>query len=426
MRIFRVPNQARTTGGLTVCLLLALVAGATAQQSGDPQVPDAPSATRPVPQFPPTPPAKNLPPREPEEKPAAQEPAAEPVPIAVTDQAAPRTTPTSAPLPTTPSQEELFKVVKLVNFVLVPVTVKDDAGRLVDGLLPKDFQVMENGERQELKFFTSDPFPISAAIVFDLGLPDNAVHKIQQTFPALEGAFTQYDELSIYSYSSAVRRVSDFGALSQQLTAVFNQLKTERGRNAGPPVVGGPFGSGPTYNGAPVAGQGPIVITPTKESHVLNDALLQAAVDLGKRDRTRRKVILIVSDGRELGSRASYEDVLKVLLTNGITVFALAVDSAAIPVFNKLERLHLPRQGYNNILPKYTSATGGEVYTQFSQEAIEAAYSHALGDARNQYTLGYNSKAIAGGAYRTLEVRVARLNLKVISKDGFYPAPPAK
>ena len=44
---------------------------------------------------------------------------------------------------------------------------------------------------------------------------------------------------------------------------------------------------------------------------VLNDAMLRAAIDLGRREKARRRVIFIVSDGLEYGSRASYKDVLK-------------------------------------------------------------------------------------------------------------------
>ncbi len=31
---------------------------------------------------------------------------------------------------------------------------------MVDGLLPNDFSVFEDGKKQDLKFFTSDPFPL--------------------------------------------------------------------------------------------------------------------------------------------------------------------------------------------------------------------------------------------------------------------------
>ena len=72
------------------------------------------------------------------------------------------------------TRDDLYKIVTRVNFVLVPVTVKDTSGHMVDGLLPRDFNVFEDGKKQELKFFTSDPFPLSAAVVLDTGMPDTA------------------------------------------------------------------------------------------------------------------------------------------------------------------------------------------------------------------------------------------------------------
>ena len=67
-----------------------------------------------------------------------------------------------------------------------------------------------------------------------------------------------------------------------------------------------------------------------------NCRILLAARDLSKRDRTRRKIIFVISDGRELGSEASYVDTLKVLQTQNVIVYAVGVDSAAIPGYGKL------------------------------------------------------------------------------------------
>jgi VWFA-related protein len=326
------------------------------------------------------------------------------------------------------TRDDLYTFKVTTNFVLVPVTVKDDAGHLVDGLLPKDFSVFEDGRKEPLRFFTSDPFPLSAAIVLDTGMPDVALQKINQTYSALSGAFSPYDEVSLYTYSSTVSQVTDFSSVSQKLTAVLNQMKLERGRNNGVPVMNGPLGpQGPTVNGIPVERPGAQPnIAPPKDVRVLNDAILRAALDLGKRDRARRKIIFVISDGREYGSRVSYNDVLKVLLSREITVYAIGVESAAMPIYGKLQKLHLPHYGYGDILPKYSGATGGEVFTEFSRDNIELAYARATMDARNQYTLGYTTRATPSSAYRDIEVKVARPGLKVSAKSGYYPLPPVK
>ncbi len=324
------------------------------------------------------------------------------------------------------AQDQLFKLSVNVNQVMIPVRVTTDAGHLVDGLLSKDFSVYEDGKKQTLNYFTSDPFALSAAVVLDLGMPDVAVQKVSQTFSALEGAFSPYDEVSLYTYSSAVSRQTDFSTANRQLTATLNDLKTVRGRNNGPPVTSGPLGpQGPTINGNPVDPSVPRVSTPPKESHVLNDAILAAALDLSKREKTRRKVIFVISDGREARSTASYRDVLKVLLSNGIAVYGVGVEGAALPGFKQLGKIHLPYMGYTDLLPKYASATAGEVFTDFSSTSMEDAYARAMGEARNQYTVGYASRLTPSSTKREIEVRVARPDVKVYAKDGYYPLPVA-
>jgi VWFA-related protein len=151
-------------------------------------------------------------------------------------------------------------------------------------------------------------------------------------------------------------------------------------------------------------------------------------MDLSKRERTRRKVIFVISDGRERGSAASYSDVLHVLQLQGIQVKAVVLDMGALPVYKQVEKLpHVFRQGYSDILPRYTSATGGgSVFTELSRNSIEQAYAQITSEARNQYTLGYSPKAVAGAsAFRSIEVLVHRKSLDVYAKAGYYPIPSA-
>ena len=326
-----------------------------------------------------------------------------------------------------PGQEQLYKIRVPVNQVLIPVRVLDSDGRPLEGLLSKDFTVLEDNIQQKLNFFTSDPFTLSAAVVIDTGMADVAVQKINETYSALEGAFSRYDEVSVYTFSSTYSQVADFAAAGRELTATLNQLKTVKGRNNGPPVTSGPLGpGGPMVNGYPLDPGAPTVYTPPKETHVLNDAILAAARDLSKRDRSRRKIIFVISNGREWGSRASYKDVLKVLLANGILVYGIGVEEAAIPGYSRLSRFHLPKMGYTDLLPKYANATGGEVTNDYHRNAIEAAYVQAIGDARNLYTLGYTTRVTPSSTYREVEVRVDLPNVKVFAKAGYYPLPPVR
>ena len=410
------------------------------QSQKDQGVPDAPSAVQP--------------PAPPPESPLPAAPGNPGAPAPFENQAPPRESTPQTINPATPppinirtvpqggatkdqadAQEQLFTITKNVNQVMVPVTVKDESGHLMNGLVSQDFTVLEGGKKQKLNFFTSDPFALSTAVVLDLGMKDVDLQKVDHTFPALEGAFSEFDEVSIYAYSNTVSQISSWGAAGQKLADTLNTLGNVRGRNNGPPVTGGPLGpQGPTINDLPIDASAPTVYTPQQESHVLNDAILKAALDLGRRDPTRRKVIFVISDGREYRSEASYRDVLRVLLTNNIMVYGIGVGGSALPGYNKLEKLHLPRFGYSDILPKYTNATGGEVFDELTRSSIEDAYLQAMGDARNQYTLGYTTEAKVTGSYRSIEVMVNKPSCRssirpcvnVFARDGYYPMPPAR
>ena len=103
----------------------------------------------------------------------------------------------------------------------------------------------------------------------------------------------------------------------------------------------------------------------------------------------------------------------------------MAVEGSAIPGYGQLQKLHIPltgsHLGYSDILPKYANATGGEIFSGFSRDAIESTYASALGEARNQYTLGYMTHATPSNTHREIEVRVSRPDLKVTAKEGYYP-----
>jgi len=409
----------------------------TPNASGSQQpVPDAPSAKRPFPKptVPPVPETGNEVPEAPTPQLGTAPGGEGGVPPAPEITTVPPGSASTAPDPNSRSALE-FTLKREVNFVLVPVTVKDTSGHLVAGLLNKDFTIYEDGKLQKTTFFTSDPFPLSAAVVLDLGMPDTVVKKVNDTLPALVGAFGQFDEVGLFTYGDTVRMVQDFiPAAGNQVGNVFRKVqKTASSKQSGPFGMAGPLGSGPSINGHPADPGGSATVNSSQsgtiyrpEARVLNDAVLAAALDLAKRPRTNRKIIFIISDGRELRSAASYSDVLKVLLSNEITVYAVGVGNLGIPPYRELQKIRIPGQGYGDILPRYARATGGQVFSEYSQDAIEAVYSRGTEEARNQYTLGYTTPATPSSTYREIEVRVRRPNLKVTAKGGYYPLPPSR
>jgi VWFA-related protein len=441
-------SRPRTVALLVIVLWLFGLCEASSQQHSNQQIPDAPSAVKPSSQLPSAPEPQTPPASGPGEEQPPPPPPNSPPPSSSTYPTAPEEDraepPSPAKISTVPSseaprdqsgnQEPLYKVVTNVNQVIVPVRVTDESGLMVSGLLYRDFSVYEDGKKQTLNFFTSDPFLLSTAVVIDLGMPDASLQKVNQTFPALVAAFSQFDEVALYVYGESVTRLTDFAAVGRQLEARLNELKaTARGENNGVPVTSGPMGpNGPAINGVPIGQPTSPVVTPSKRAHVLNDALLKASLDLAKQDKARRKIIFMITDGREYRSDAKYNAVLQVLLSNNIIVYGVDVGNSAIPGYRSLEKLHIPGQGYSDIMPRYVNATAGEMLAENSRKDIEGVYQRLIGDARNQYTLGYVARGAPVYLRREIEVRVSRPGcqtsdtrpcVNVFAKPWYYPLP---
>jgi VWFA-related protein len=161
-----------------------------------------------------------------------------------------------------------------------------------------------------------------------------------------------------------------------------------------------------------------------KEIHTLNDAIFAAAKVLAHTEPERRRIIYVISDGREQGSKVSQKEVQRFLLTNNIGVYGTLVGESAVWGLGYLDKIHLPLLPRNNILPKYAATTGGTLDSEVSRDGIERSFARVTEAARTEYTLGYNSPIPATSpAYRKIEVRVNRPGLTIVSKDGYYPTP---
>jgi VWFA-related protein len=319
-----------------------------------------------------------------------------------------------------------------VNFVQVPVTVKDTKGNLVSGLTWRDFTVYENNTREPLRVFSVDPEPLSIAFVIDQTLPSNIMAEVNQSLGAVQGALAPYDEAAVFTYTNGAKEWTGFtGAQSARLPAVFS-LAENVGTDPQVPINSGPLaGCGiyennncvdPVLQPGKSAGDSTFITIP-KEIHTLNDAILEAAKELSTRPKDRRRIIYVVSDGKEYGSKASWKEVVKYLETNKIAVYATLVGDSQYPGEGWLDRFHLPFTMYDNVLYKYVQATGGDMYAEGGVNNIEKSYAKIAAEARNQYTLGYMShESIYDSKFRNIDVRVDRPNVIVTAKLGYYPS----
>ncbi len=325
-----------------------------------------------------------------------------------------------------------------VNFVEVPFTVKDKRGQLVPALTWRDVRVFENGTRRQLRLFTTDPYPLSVAFIVDQSMPYQTMNQVNTALGAVQGAFTPYDEMAVYTYNNGTRLATDYtGAQSARIGAVMEQTKSTGREHIFP-------GGGPLDNNININNNAQNVIDPNtntfhgtrqqgavqnlpKEQHPLNDAIFEAAKSLARRPDGRRRIIYVVSDGKEAGSKVKGKELIKFMQTNKISLYATVVGDSSTPYIGFLDKYHIPLTMRENVLPQYASATGGEAISEFRMRGIETSFAKIAEEVRVQYTAGYYSnEPLTDGKYRTLEVQVLKPGLDVIAKKGYYPSPEAQ
>jgi VWFA-related protein len=319
------------------------------------------------------------------------------------------------------AQDSQYKIRAKVDLVVVPVTVKGSGGKLVTGLKKEDFTVYEDARKQTITDFSIDPVPLSAAVVVDSGLSADSLSKVQQTFSALAGAFSEFDEVAVYRYDKFVTKIIDFSQDNERIETAMKTMR-ELTPDTNPALASNPRGpfalNGPVINGQQVLPNAVMgILAPEmpqiKVSKVLHDAMFAAATDLAKREKSRRKMVLVISDGDTTGSDHSFNDASQALLAIGAGVYAIGLDQP------------FPYKKFS-VLEDYAKLTGGDTFFVDSLAHIERAYMSAAEQARNQYVLGYisnNDVTGAGPVFRAITVRLADPDLRAIHRKGYFQYP---
>ena len=261
------------------------------------------------------------------------------------------------------------------NLVVLTVTVKDDRGRLVSGLLKDDFHVFDDEVEQSILSFTDESLPLSLLILVDDDLKWKEGTQMARSVRSIIGDIADQDEAMVCRLDMLFYPGDEFTSASMKFMAALKSaqsaaqpsppyipqpLLTDRVSTTGPPSV-----SAPTYSGS-------------RPSKALEDALYSSAQLLQQRPSDRRRIILILTDGLDEPklNHHSHEAVRDFLLQNNISVYALASGSAKSK-----------RKFFN--LTDYSSKTGGGIFYATSTYTMELTLTRMTEQARHDYTLVY-------------------------------------
>lgn len=254
-----------------------------------------------------------------------------------------------------------------VNLVEVYATVTDPQGKVVADLAREDFEVLEDGARQQVSAFTAGEFPLSVAIALDRsfsmrGEPLAAAKSAARLFL---GELRPTDQAMVVAIGSEIETVAPLSA----------------DRRAQYDAVASLDRWGTTS---------------------LHDAVI-ASIDTIQPAHGRRALILL-SDGDDRYSKSSAADVLARARQADVLIYPIALGERRPPLFAEL-----------------ASLTGGRSAFVKDVRTLPDTLAGIARELRHQYLLGYTpSRPLEeDGEWRSITVKVKRPELRVRARDGY-------
>lgn len=124
-----------------------------------------------------------------------------------------------------------------------------------------------------------------------------------------------------------------------------------------------------------------------------------------------RQVLVIYTDGADSRSVLSFADLVTLLKASQVTVYAVGL----------LEQTGSLRHELRMRLQQLVETTGGQAFFPSRLEDLDGAYAKVVTEMKAQYHLGYASTNVAAdGAWRKVEIRLKRPQLKLRTRQGYF------
>jgi VWFA-related protein/TonB family protein len=265
------------------------------------------------------------------------------------------------------------------NLVIIPASVVDFRGRAITDLKADDFELKVDGDVKVIGDLSRAETPVNVALLFDNSASLSAAREFEKQAAVrfFQSVVRPIDRAAVYSISTTP-------TLSQGLTNDVPRLvRTVQS-------FGKPDGA-----------------------TALFDALAQAADYM--RPLAGRKVLVLVSDGTDTVSDASFEDAINRALLAECQVYVVQT--------RQVEDPNLHDTVSEQRMFKLTEQTGGAVFIPQSVDELDAVFSQISLDLSQQYLLSYTPQDERRDKFfRFISLRVkTRQNLRVRARKGFYP-----
>lgn len=275
------------------------------------------------------------------------------------------------------SQQPVFRGgVDLINF---GIFVTDRSGTPLTGLRPQDFEVIEDGTKQTVKYFAGgDPDnapPLHLGFMIDMsGSMSEDIRDVRTAALKFLDSVKRVEDITIVDFDTEVR-VARFDSDDPRIVEHLRRRKPD-GYTALYDAIG-------VYLGGATS--------------LIGD-----------------KILVIYTDGHDTRSATNQSELMDLLKASDVTVYAIGY----------MERTGGNRLNLQQSLQRLASATGGQAFFPSSLKELEKMYEKVLREISARYSIGYlSTNQRMDGNWRDVRIRLLRPELKDVkirTRSGYY------
>ena len=259
---------------------------------------------------------------------------------------------------------------------MVPVyaTVTDSQGALVPNLTREDFEILDNGVRQELVVFENQTQPITAIVMLDSsGSMTNSLKLVYAGAEQFIIRLLPQDKAQVGAFNDKVEFSGSFTSDRDELVAALKDLD---------------FGN------------------PTRLYDAIDQSLDRLAAVEG------RRVIVVLTDGDDNSSKVGQGDVLSRSLADEVMIYGIGLES---DYFDGMRRV---RTNPDRVVRKLAEETGGGYYLLKATADLNSTFTRIAQELHSQYVLGFSPTVLDGKVHK-LTVNVKRPGMKARARKSY-------
>ncbi len=312
---------------------------------------------------------------------------------------------------TTPAQDQSAVLRQDVNLVNVLFSVTDRNNKVVADLERGDFQVFDDKQRQDIRFFSRQTdLPLRVGLLLDTS------NSIRPRFDFEKQAAIDFlfdvirrgkDEAFLMSVDDQPEVVQNFTGDAERLRDVIQRQR----------AGGGTALYDAIYKACELVMSPPVLVAPTPGP----------ALDL-------RRVLIVISDGDDTLSHHTRAEALEMAQRAGIVIYTISTSTEGLLPDNEVtpskssDRKYDKEGGYL-VLQQFADDSGGRAFFPLRLEDLSVAFLRIGDELRSQYSLAYVfPHGAPDGKFHTLRIATNSKNLLMHVRKGYYAsaqAPPA-